>query len=76
MSTNDERELELEEIEAALRGDMRNEMKAAAKEAIKEWLDEKFATFGKWSLTTLAALGLAALVYFILLANGWKAPPP
>jgi hypothetical protein len=49
-------------------------MKAAVKEALKEWLDEKFVAFGKWSLASLAALGLAALVYFILTANGWKHP--
>lgn len=49
-------------------------MKAAVKEALKEWLDAKFTTFGKWSLTSLAALALAALVYFILRANGWQHP--
>lgn len=47
-------------------------MKTAVKEAIKEWLDEKFAMLGKWTLGSLAALGLAALVYLILWANGWR----
>lgn len=45
--------------------------KAAIKEALKEWLDEKFATFGKWSAAALAAAALTALVYFILILNGW-----
>ncbi len=46
-------------------------MKKALKEALKEWLDDKFAVFGKWSMSALAAAGLAALVYFILSINGW-----
>lgn len=49
-------------------------MKDAVKEGIKEWLDDKFAAFGKWAALSFAALALAALVYFILAANGWKAP--
>lgn len=49
-------------------------VKEAFKEAIKEWLDGKFAAFGKWAAASLAALALAALVYFILTVNGWKAP--
>ena len=47
------------------------QMKDAAKEAIKEFLDEKFSAFGKWSAASIACLGLAAFVYFILWANGW-----
>ncbi len=46
-------------------------IKEAAKEAIREFLDEKFAAFGKWSLASIAALVLAGVVYFILLVNGW-----
>ena len=50
------------------------EMKTAVKEGLKEWLDEKFTALGKWSVGSLAALGLAALVYFILKMNGWQQP--
>lgn len=52
----------------------REEMKAAVKEGIKEWLDDKFRVFGKWSAASIAALALAALVYFILRMNGWQQP--
>lgn len=52
----------------------RDEMKQAVKEALKEWLNDKFTTFGKWSMTSLAAIALAALVYFILRMNGWQQP--
>lgn len=47
------------------------DVKAAFKEGLKEWLDEKFADFGKWSLGGLAAMALAALTYFGLIASGW-----
>lgn len=43
----------------------------AAKQAIREFLDEKFSTFGKWSFGAIAALALAALTYFILSTHGW-----
>lgn len=46
-------------------------MKDAVKQALKEWLDSKFSEFGKWSATAVAAAGLVALVYFILMTNGW-----
>lgn len=49
-------------------------MKNAVKEALKEWLDEKFTAFGKWAAVSVAAMALAALVYFILAMHGWKAP--
>lgn len=48
------------------------DMKQAAKEAIKEWLDEQVNKLGWWSIKTLAGLGLIALIYFILIMNGWK----
>jgi hypothetical protein len=52
----------------------REDTKDAMREAMKEWLDEKFATFGKWTLTGIAATGLVLLAYAFLAAHGWKAP--
>lgn len=49
----------------------KNEHKEAVKEALKEWLDEKFIELGKWSFGALFALILATMIYFILWANGW-----
>jgi len=46
--------------------------KEAVKEALKEWLDEQFARVGKWTVHGIIAAGLAALVYFILVHNGWR----
>ena len=51
------------------------ETKDALKEALKEWLDEKFATFGKWSAASIAAAGLGVLAWLILTMNGWHKVP-
>jgi hypothetical protein len=48
--------------------------KEALKEALKEWLDEKFATFGKWAFMSVAAALLVALIGFMLQMNGWTPP--
>lgn len=46
-------------------------MKAAIKAAIREWLDEQFARFGRWSMGAFMAALLAATVAFVLHWNGW-----
>lgn len=46
-------------------------IKAAMKEGLKEWLDEKFVELGKWSALSIAAMALAALTYFMIKVNGW-----
>lgn len=51
--------------------EQRDLIKSAAKDAIKEWLDDQFAKFGKWSMAALASAALAGLVYFILNVSGW-----
>ena len=45
--------------------------KRVMKEAIKEWLDEQFTKVGKWTVAGFVSLLIAALVYLILLMNGW-----
>lgn len=46
-------------------------LKQAMKEGLREWLDAKFAAFGKWSLMGLGAAALAGLVYLALAGAGW-----
>lgn len=74
---NDHEELQnheqrIERIEGLLEQDP---MKSAVKAALKEWLDEKFAEVGKWSVRGILAAGLAALAYFILTYHGWRHGP-
>lgn len=49
--------------------------KEAVREALKEWLDEKFVVVGKWTVNSVLAVALAAMVYFVLAYNGWKHSP-
>ena len=45
--------------------------KEALKEALHEWLDEKFAAFGKWTLAGLMSATFTGLAYLFLTAQGW-----
>jgi hypothetical protein len=56
------------------RDDIKDVMKEATKEAIREWLDDKFAAFGKWSMASITAIALAALLWLFLTTHGWKPP--
>lgn len=50
----------------------REELKRLFKEALKEWLDEKYLELGRWSLMAFFAGLVAAACYFMIWANGWK----
>jgi hypothetical protein len=56
----------------------REELKAAFKEAAKEFFAEKWRDYtssvGKWVISVVAAAFVLAVVWMILTANGWKAP--
>ena len=45
--------------------------KEAIKEALSDWLDSKFAEFGRFSLKGLLALALVAIVYLWSASQGW-----
>ena len=47
-------------------------MKDVMKEAIKEWLDEKYVVIGKWTINGIIAAALAALAYFTMWSHGWS----
>lgn len=46
--------------------------KEALKEALKEWLDEQFATFGRWTFYGLMAMAFAGMVFLALKGQGWS----
>ena len=48
-----------------------DDQKEAIKEALSEWLDDKFSEFGKWSLKGMVALALVGLVYLWAASHGW-----
>lgn len=48
------------------------EQKKIMKEALQEWLDAKYAEFGKWTARGVLAAALVALVVF-LTSHGFKA---
>ena len=48
------------------------EQKQAIKEGLQEWLNEKFSEFGKFSMRSLLAFLLVALVYLWASSQGWK----
>ncbi len=52
----------------------KEDMKKVYQEALQEWLDKKFAEFGKWTLRSFLAALFSALIYFILYMNGWHKP--
>lgn len=49
----------------------KEETKAVFKAAIKEWMDEQFSTFGKWTASGLVAMAFGGAVWLGLVAAGW-----
>ena len=47
------------------------ETKRIVKEALREWLDEKYAEFGRWSIHGILAALLAATVVLVFWSQGW-----
>lgn len=50
----------------------RDDEKEVLKEALKEWMDEKYAILGKWTAATMGVAILGAMVYLILWSDGWR----
>ncbi|QFP93687.1 hypothetical protein [Ralstonia phage P-PSG-11-1] len=45
--------------------------KEVLKEALTEWLDKQFASFGKWAMRSVLAAAFSALMYLYLTSQGW-----
>lgn len=51
-----------------------DEQKRIIKEAIEEWLEKKYAEFGKWSVRAIGAAAFGALLFWVLTSKGWTPP--
>lgn len=49
-------------------------VKAMLKEALKEWLDEKYADAGRWTVNGLIIAAIGVLGYLLLWKSGWTPP--
>jgi hypothetical protein len=45
--------------------------KQAVKEALREWLNDQFAAFGRWTFYGLLSAAFAGIVYLALVGAGW-----
>lgn len=68
MTQKDEDDEEVIRINASL-------TKNIVKEAINEWLDRQFATFGRWTFYGLLSAALAGLIYLALIGSVPRLPP-
>jgi len=46
------------------------QMQKVMKAAIKEWMDERFAAFGKWTAMGVAIAAVTVLAWAIVVMNG------
>lgn len=63
-----------DELFACRRKDDEDRLKRVMREVIQEWLDAKFAAFGRWSFYGIAAMLVAAAAILIVQTNAfpWK----
>ena len=49
----------------------KDEIKQAMKDGIKDWMNERFTEFGKWSLGGILAAALGVLGWLLIVSTGW-----
>ena len=50
------------------------EQKEIVKQAIKEWMDERYADLGRWLLSRLLVAGLTSFLFWYISVRGYKFP--
>jgi|WetSurMetagenome_2_1015567.scaffolds.fasta_scaffold1308110_2 hypothetical protein len=51
--------------------DNKETLKEALKEAAREWLDEQFKAFGKWTAVGLMSVAFYGVVKFFVVSGWW-----
>lgn len=50
------------------------DQKSLIKEAIKEWMDDRYADVGRWTVRTLAVAGVTFFLFKYIEWRGYKFP--
>jgi hypothetical protein len=51
-----------------------NDQKELFKQAIKEWMDERYADLGRWAVKVILTTALTGLLWAYIQARGFKLP--
>lgn len=51
-----------------------HDQKELIKQAIKEWMDEKYAEIGRWTVRVVLTSALSALLFWYIQTKGFKWP--
>ena len=50
------------------------EQKTVMKQALKEWMDERYAEIGRWAVRTLLVAAVMSFIVWYVQARGYKLP--
>ena len=50
------------------------DQKEVVKQAIKEWMDERYADVGKWFVKSILIAGVTSFLFWYIAVRGYKFP--
>lgn len=50
------------------------DQKAIMKQAIKEWMDDRYADIGRWAVKTILVAAVTSFLFWYIQARGFKFP--
>lgn len=51
-----------------------DDQKEVMKQALKEWMDERYADVGRWAVKTLLVAGVMSFLFWYIQVRGFKIP--
>lgn len=51
-----------------------HDQREVVKQAIKEWMDDRYADIGRWAVKTVLIAGLTYFLFKYVEFRGWKLP--
>lgn len=50
------------------------DQKEIVKQAIKEWMDERYADIGRWAVRSIVVAGVTSFLFWYISVRGFKIP--